>query len=213
MEIEKGCIPLLFVNYIRTAPEYGATTFEIGTFSRKFVFRAHTEEHAKQWLLRMHCSIAQVFTPASWFCTTFVNNSFGSVVIQIVEDMVSPQNKLNRQKLAKVPKWWKHGRYLAVLAPQPSTPFDDSGPNEEAFPTHIPIHTSFHQVIGIARCLSSDMKMTPSQQRAAGGLHVDAVLGFTQGQVFQLPCGVGLMFDLCCAAGDHGRRTYSSDGC
>jgi len=57
---EKGCIPLLFVNYIRTAPEFGSNTFEIGTFARKFVFRAATAELAKQWLLGMHCSIAQV---------------------------------------------------------------------------------------------------------------------------------------------------------
>jgi hypothetical protein len=69
---EKGCIPLLFVNYIRTAPEFGTNTFEIGTFARKFVFRAATEEHAKQWLLGMHCSIAQVSTfflpfPRRWY--------------------------------------------------------------------------------------------------------------------------------------------------
>jgi hypothetical protein len=61
---EKGCIPLLFVNYIRTAPEFGSNTFEIGTFARKFVFRAATAELAKQWLLGMHCSIAQVCAPS-----------------------------------------------------------------------------------------------------------------------------------------------------
>lgn len=60
-EAEKGCIPLVCVNYIRTAPEHGANAFEIGTFSRKFVFRAQNEESAKQWLLGMHCSIAQVW--------------------------------------------------------------------------------------------------------------------------------------------------------
>lgn len=54
-------------------------------------------------------------------------------------DIVSPQNKLNRQRLAKVPKWWKHGRYSAALA----QPASSAAPLlDETLAGHIPIHTS-----------------------------------------------------------------------
>lgn len=169
---EKGCIPLLFVNYIRTAPEFGSNTFEIGTFARKFVFRAATAELAKQWLLGMHCSIAQ-----------------------IVSDMVSPQNKLNRQRLAKVPKWWKQGHYHAAIS---STAHDDSAALlDETIPAHIAIHTSLHQ-------------------QTAGGLRIGAVLGTTRGQrpsmedEHSLVLDVNAAFNLDAAHGGGARKTLST---
>lgn len=106
---------------------------------------------------------------------------------------MSPQNKLNRQKLARIPKWWRHGRYVTALAPQPSVSFDGSAlPLEETVPSHIPIHTSFHQVRLIRRTLFFFFSYTlliangVNPQRAAGGLHVDAVLGSTIGQVLRV---------------------------
>jgi hypothetical protein len=194
------------VNYIRTTPEFGSNTFEIGTFSRKFVFRADTEEQAKQWLLGMHCSIAQAHSThppphpmhrarAPPRTGSRGGRACGMYDAQIVGDMVSPQNKLNRQRLAKVPKWWKHGRHHTALAPPPSAAaaYDDPVLLDETAPTHIPIHTSLHQAppphppphtthTPPAHMLAFLARIFPAQ-RTAGELRLEAVLGFTRGQV------------------------------
>eukprot|EP00005_Dracoamoeba_jomungandri_P006107 CAMPEP_0174251340 /NCGR_PEP_ID=MMETSP0439-20130205/1187_1 /TAXON_ID=0 /ORGANISM="Stereomyxa ramosa, Strain Chinc5" /LENGTH=725 /DNA_ID=CAMNT_0015331621 /DNA_START=35 /DNA_END=2209 /DNA_ORIENTATION=+ len=77
-------IPLLYVTFIRTAPQYGSSAFVIGTITREFYFRAPSSEMFKHWLFSFHCSLAK-----------------------IVEDMLSPMAHKRRLNAMKTERWWR----------------------------------------------------------------------------------------------------------
>jgi hypothetical protein len=92
-------IPLYLIRRIRSFPKYGKTAFEIDAVSRKFVFRAETEEIMSEWLFSFQCSIAL-------HLDRFVDSNI----------------RRKRLKILNLNRWWKKADNLEKILLSSSIP-------------------------------------------------------------------------------------------